>query len=161
MINVYIASHGMHYPQVYFVLNKRSILNLVTRCYTWKSSPHPYPEPVVFQWQSSANPVCLELRPQCTLECHWRSASVLPVVFQLSSSGFPVVFQCVPVIQINNGSPLKHHWVLASASVVPVASQCTCGSSGLPVWSVQGYPSVLTASGLEIIRSGHFPACDP
>ena len=96
---------------------------------------YPYPEPVVFQWQSSGNPVCLELRPQCTLECHWRNASVLPVVFQWSSSGFPVVFQCVPIMQINTGSPLGHHWVLASASVVPVASQCTCGSSGLPVCS--------------------------
>ena len=95
----------------------------------------PYPEPVVFQWQSSGNPVCLELRPQCTLECHWRNASVLPVVFQWSSSGFPVVFQCVPIMQINTGSPLGHHWVLVSASVVPVASQCTCGSSGLPVCS--------------------------
>ena len=95
----------------------------------------PYPEPVVFQWQSSGNPVCLELRPQCTLECHWRNASVLPVVFQWSSSGFPVVFQCVPIMLINTGSPLGHHWVLASASVVPVASQCTCGSSGLPVCS--------------------------
>ena len=64
-------------------------------------------------------------------------------------------------MQINTGLPLEHHWVLASASVVPVASQCTCGSSGLPVWSIQWYPSVLTASGLEVIRSGHFPACDP
>ena len=121
----------------------------------------PYPKPVVFQWQSSGNPVCLELRPQCTLECHWRNASVLPVVFQWLSSGFPVVFQCVPIMQINTGSPLEHHWVLASASVVPVASQCTCGSSGLPVRSVQWYPSVLTESGLEVIGSGHFPACDP
>ena len=113
------------------------------------------------QWSSSGNPVCLELRPQCTLECYWRNASVLPVVFQWSSSGFPVVFQCVPIMQINTGSPLEHHWVLASAIVVPVASQSTCGSSGLPVWSVQWYPSVLTESGLEVIRSGHFPACDP
>ena len=121
----------------------------------------PYPEPVVFQWQSRGNPVCLELRPQCTLECHWRNAGVLPVVFQWSSSGFPVVFQCDPIMQINTGSPLEHHWVLASASVVPVTSQCTCGSSGLPVWSVQWYPSVLTEYGLEVIRSGHFPACDP
>ena len=101
-------------------------------CRLW---PPPYPEPVVFQWQSSGNPVCLELRPQCTLECHWRHASVLPVVFQWCSSGFPVVFQCVPIMQINTGSPLGHHRVLASASVVPVASQCTCGSSGLPVCS--------------------------
>ena len=102
----------------------------------------PYPEPVVFQWQSSGNPVCLELRPQCTLECHWRNASVLPVVFQWSFSGFPVVFQCVPIMQINTGSPLGHHWVLASASVVPVASQCTCGSSGLPVSSSAVCPVV-------------------
>ena len=145
------------------------------------------------QWSSSGNPVCLELRPQCTLECHWRK----PVCFQWSSSGFQVVFQCVPIMQINTGLPLGHHWVLASASVVPVASQCiygssglpvcsnyakltldrhwvlasasvvpvapqcTCGSSGLPVWSVQWYPSVLTEFGLEVIRSGHFPACDP
>ena len=153
----------------------------------------PYPEPVVFQWQSSGNPVCLELRPQCTLECHWRNVSVLPVMFQRCSSGFPVVFQCVPIMQINTGSPLgasisqcgsngipvylwlqwscrvfqlckltlDHHWALASASVVPVAFQCTCGSSGLPVWSVQWHPSVPTESGLEVIRSGHFPACDP
>ena len=64
-------------------------------------------------------------------------------------------------MQINTGSPLEHHWVLEFASVVPVASQCTCGPSGLPVWSVQWYPSVLTESGLEVIRSDHFPACDP
>ena len=120
-------------------------------------------------------------------------ASLLPVVFQWYSSGFSLVFQCVPIMQINTGSPLGHHWVLASASVVPVASQCTCGSSGLPVcsnyanqhwiatgtplehhwvlatcgssglpvWSVQWYPSALTETGLEVIRSGHFPACDP
>ena len=125
---------------------------------------NPYPEPVVFQWQSSGNPVCLELRPQCTLECHWKKmlvASVLPVFFKWSFGGFPVVFQCVPIMQINTGSPLEHHWVLASVSMVPVASQCTCGSSGLPVWSVQWYPSVVTESDLEVIRSGHFPACDP
>ena len=96
-----------------------------------------------------------------SLEKELLVASVLPVVFQWSSSGFPVVSQCVPIMQINTGSPLEHHWVLASVSVVPVASQCTCGSSGLPVWSVQWYPSVLTESGLEVIRSGHFPAWNP
>ena len=64
-------------------------------------------------------------------------------------------------MQINTGSPLEHHWALALASVVQVATQCTCGSSGLPVWSVQWYPSVLTETGLEVIRSGHFPACYP
>ena len=93
---------------------------------------YPYPEPMVIQWQSSDNPMCLELRPQCTLECHWRK-NVLPVGFQWSSSGLPVVFECVPIMQINTGSPLVHHWVLASSSVVPVASQCNCGSSGFPV----------------------------
>ena len=117
----------------------------------------PYPEPV-FQWQSSGNPVCLELRSQCTLECHWRNASVLPVVFQ-----------CVPIMQINTGSPLGHHWVLASASVVPVYLWLQWSSSVFQLckltldhqWSVQWYPSVLTESGLEVIRSGHFPACHP
>ena len=70
-----------------------------------------------------------------SLEKELLVASVFPVCFQWSSSGFPVVFQCVPIMQINTGSPLGYHWVLASASVVPVASQCTCGSSGLPVCS--------------------------
>ena len=91
-------------------------------------------------------------------------ASAFPVAFQWSSSGFPVVFQCVPIMQINTGSPLGHHWALSSASVVPVASHCTCGYSGVPVWSVQWCPSVLSESGLEVnqvIRSGHFPACNP
>ena len=64
-------------------------------------------------------------------------------------------------MQINTGLPLGHHWVLASASVVPVASQGTCGSSAVPVCSVQWYPSVLTKSGSEIIRSAHFPAWNP
>ena len=63
-------------------------------------------------------------------------------------------------MQINTGSPLGHHWVLASASVVPVAYRCTFGSSGFPLRSVQWYPSVLTESGLEVIRVGHFPACN-
>ena len=60
---------------------------------------------------------------------------MLPVVFQWSSSGSPVVSQCVPIMQITTGSPLGHHWVLASASVVPMASQCTSGSNGLAVCS--------------------------
>ena len=77
--------------------------------------------------------------------------SVFPVVFQWSSSDLPEVFQCVPIMQINTGLPFRHHWVLASASVVSVAFQCTCGSSGLPVcsnyanedlWIVTGRPMV-------------------
>ena len=115
--------------------------------------------PVAIQWQSSVpgtyTPVYTRMPPELLV------ASVFPVCFQWSSSGFPVVFQCVPIMQITTGSLLGYHWVLASASVVPVASQCTCGSSALPVWSVLWYPSVLTESGLEVIRSGHFPACDP
>ena len=124
----------------------------------------PYPKPVVFQWQSSGNPVYLELRPQCTLECHWRNASVLPVVFQWSSSGFPVLYQCVPIMQINTGSPLEYHWVLESASVVPVASQCTCGSSGLPVcsnYANQHWIATGTPLGASISQCGSsgIPVC--
>ena len=113
----------------------------------------------VIQWQSSVP----EFEAQRTLECHWGNIFWLPVRFQRASSGFPVaflpvVFQCVPIMQINTGSPLGHHWDLALADVVAVASQCTCGSSGLPVWSVQWYPSVLTISLLEVTGSGHYPA---
>ena len=123
--------------------------------------------PVVFQWSFSGFPVVFQCVPICklTLGRHWDTTGCFhqPVWFQWHPSVLvaPVVFQCVPIMQINTGSPLEHHWVLASASVVPVASQCTCGSSGLPVWSALGYRSVLTESGLEVIRSGHFPACDP
>ena len=85
----------------------------------------PCPEPVVNQWQSSGNPVCLELRPQCTLKCHWRI-----VGSQFISSVLPVVFQLFELTQ-----ELGYHLVLASANVAPVASQYTCCSSGLPVCS--------------------------
>ena len=113
-----------------------------------------------FQWSSSGFPVCSNYANQ-----HW-IATGPPLGASTSQCGSsdlvaPVVFQCVPIMQINTGSPLEHHWVLASASVVQVAFQCTFGPSGLPVWSVQWYPSVLTESGLEVIRSGHFSACDP
>ena len=111
-----------------------------------------YPGPVVNQWQSSGNPVCLEFWPKCTLECHWCRkflvASVFPVCFRWSFSGLQVVFHCVPIVQINTGLPPGHHWMIAQASVVPVES-------------VQWYPRVLTESGLEVIRSGHFPARNP
>ena len=125
-------------------------------CFQWSSSGFP----VAFQWSSSMFQLC-----KLTLDRHWNTTGCQhqPVWFQWHPSVLvvPVVFQCVPIMQINTGSPLEHHWVLASASVVPVALQCTFGSSGLPVWSVQWYPSVLTESGLEVIRSGHFPAWDP
>ena len=116
--------------------------------------------PVAFQWSSSVFQLC-----KLTLDHHWDTTGCYHqlVWFQWHPSILvaPVVFQCVPIMQINTGLPLQNHWVLASASVVPVASQCTCGSSGLPVWSVQWYPSVVTESGFEVIRSGHFPTCDP
>ena len=125
-------------------------------CFQWSSSGLL----VAFQWSSSVFQLC-----KLTLDRHWDTTGWKhqPVWFQWHPSVLvaPVVFQRVPIMQINTGSPLEHHWVLASASVVPVASQCTCGSSGLPVWSIQWYPSVLTESGLEVIGSGHFPACDP
>ena len=90
--------------------------------------------PVCFQWSSSVFQLC-----KLTLYRHWDTTGWKhqPVWFQWHPSVLvaPVVFQCVPIMQINTGLPLEHHWVQASASVVPVASQCTCGSSGLPVCS--------------------------
>ena len=59
--------------------------------------------------------------------------------FPCASSGLPVAFRLlfegVPIMQINAGLSLGHHWTLASTSVVPVESQCTCGSSGVPACS--------------------------
>ena len=84
---------------------------------------------------ASGLPVAIQCAWNLDPSVHWNATGEMPVCFQWSSSGFPVVFQCVPIMQINTGSPLEHHWVIASASVVPVAFQCTCGSSGLPVCS--------------------------
>ena len=107
--------------------------------------------------------------------------------FHCASSGLPVTIQCVPIMQINTGLPLGYHWVVASAVwfqwhpcvlVAPVVFQCvpimqintglpledhwaTASSSVAPVQYVQWYPSVLRASDLEVIRSGHVPACNP
>ena len=90
------------------------------------------------QWSSSGNPVAIQCAWSLDPSVHWNATGERIVgsqCFQCASSGLPVVFQCVPIMQINTGSPLGHHWVLASANVFPVASQCTCGSSGLPVCS--------------------------
>ena len=54
-----------------------------------------------------------------------------------------MVFQCVPIMQINTGLPLEDHWAIASASVIPVVSQCT------------------EISRLEVISSDYFPSCNP
>ena len=117
------------------------------------------------QWSSSGNPVAIQCTWNLDSSVHWNATGERIVGIQCAASGLPVAFQwsssVFQLCKFKTGSPLGHHWVLPSASVVPVASQCTLGSSGLPVWSVQWYPNVLTKSGLEVIRSGHFPACDP
>ena len=117
---------------------------------------YPYPDPVVILWQSSVFPVVFQWWSsvfqlcKLTLDCHWNwvlaSASVVPMAPSvLVALG---VFHCVPIMQINTGLPVEDHWEIASANVVPVQS-------------VQWDPNVLRASGLEVIRSGHFPAWNP
>ena len=109
--------------------------------------------PVCFEWYSSGLPVVIQCVPIMQINTglpfgyHWVLASMW---FQLLPSVLltPVVFQCVLIMQIKAGLPLEHHWALASASMVPEQS-------------VQWYPSILTASGLEVIRSGNFPICNP
>ena len=69
----------------------------------------PLPSAVI-QWQSSDNPVCLELRPQCTLECHWRKNCWQSVCFQCAYSGLPVAFQwCSSVFKLCKWT-LDRHW---------------------------------------------------
>ena len=87
------------------------------------------------QWQFSDNPVAIQCAWSLDPSVQWNATWERIVGSQWSSSGLPVVFQCVAIMQINTGLPLGHHWVLASASAVLVASQCTCGYSGLPVCS--------------------------
>ena len=107
----------------------------------------PYPEPVVFQWQSSGNPVCLELRPQCTLECHWRNASVLPVVFQWLSSGLPVC-----------SNYANKHWIATGTPLGASISQC--GSSGIPVYLwLQWSSSVFQLCKLTLDRHWNTTGC--
>ena len=55
--------------------------------------------------------------------------------FQWFSSDLPALFQCGQIMQINTGLSLGHHWLIASASVVPLSAECTCCSNGIPVCS--------------------------
>ena len=73
---------------------------------------------------------------------HWNATEEMPVCFQWSSSGFPVVFQCVPIMQINTGTPLG-------------ASISRCGSSGIPVYLwLQWSSSVFQLCKLTLIATG-------
>ena len=106
---------------------------------------YTYPWPVVFQWQSSGNPVCLEVRPQCTLEWHWRRI-VGSRCFQCASSGIPVAFQWSSSVFQLCKLTLDRHWDTTgcyhqsvwfqwhpSVPVGPVVFQCGL-SSGIPVY---------------------------
>ena len=76
--------------------------------------------PVAFQWSSSVFQLC-----KLTLDRHWDTTGCKhqPVWFQWHPSVLvaPVVFQCVPIMQIKTGTPLG-------------ASISQCGSSGIPVY---------------------------
>ena len=133
--------------------------------------------------------MCLEFRPQCTMEHHWinivgnrRVSSEPPVVFQRSSIGLPVCSNYANYHRVATGTPMGASISQYGSSDIPVYlcgfpvcpncangefwiatrrplgnSNSQCGSS-----IVQWYPSVPTESGFEvIIKSGHFPACNP
>ena len=125
-----------HYPYVALKITQESTKILDTH---WTEPSHGIflvgLSLTLSQWSSSGNPVAIQCAWDLDPSVHWNATGEMPVCFQWSTSGFPVVFQCVPIMQINTGLPLGHHWVQASVSVVPVTSQCTCGSSGLPVCS--------------------------
>ena len=74
-------------------------------------------------------------------------AIVFLVHCQWPSSGLPMVSQCVPIMKINTGLPLGHHWLLASVRVLPVASKCFCGSRGLPDCSSYANDELWVATG--------------
>ena len=127
--SIFMFSRGSPRKQVLIQRNEckyhKDILHMTKRV-----SKKQYPLP----WASGL-PVAIQCPWNLDPSVHWNATGEMPVCFQWSPSGFQVVFQCVPIMQIYTGSPLGHHWVLASVSVVPVAFQCTYGSSGLPVCS--------------------------
>ena len=90
---------------------------------------------MVIQWQSSVPGTFTPVYAGMPLENELLGAVVFPVFFQWSISGLPMVFQRFLIMEITIGFPLVHHWVLAAASVVEFAPQCTCGSSGHSVCS--------------------------
>ena len=92
--NVIYRVPGLSLSPKWFKLTSSKVYSkygIIYDCYSyWNSctpSQYPYPEPLVIQWQSSGKPVCLERRPQCIPECHWRKNWWQPVCFQWSSSG--------------------------------------------------------------------------
>ena len=60
---------------------------------------------------------------------------------QCVSSLILVVFQFVPIIHITTGLPLEDHWVIASASVVPVQSSGIPCTDSTWFWSSAGHVS--------------------
>ena len=73
------------------------------------------------QWQFSVPGIKTQVYTGIALEEELLVASAFPVVFQWSFSELQVVFHCVPIMQINTGTPL-----------CPSISQC--GPSGIPVY---------------------------
>ena len=76
----------------------------------WLQVSHIDPALTPSQWSSSGNPVCLELRLQCTLECHWRNNCWQQVCFQCASSGLPVAFQWSSSVFQLCKLTLDRHW---------------------------------------------------
>ena len=116
---------------------------------------------VVIQWQSSVSGTKTPVYTGIPLLKEILVAgvsTVSPVVFQWSSS----VFYYFPIMQINTRLPLGHQWMLASASVVPVVSQCTCGSRGFPVcFNYANYHWIVTGRSLgdSISKCGCSEVC--
>ena len=114
------------------------------------------------QRSSSGNPGAIQCAWNLDPSVDWNATGERITGSQCPSSGLPVAFQSSSSVFQLGKLTLGHHWVLASASVVPVASQRTCGSSGLPVCSdnailvtadVQSlYTNIQPNKGLEALR---------
>ena len=68
----------------------------------------------------------MNLRPQCTVECHWRNNFWHQVCSQWASSGLPVCCNYASQHRIATGTPLDASISQCGSSVVcPVVFQCT------------------------------------
>ena len=109
-------------------------LSSAVNAYVWEKYKYVVVLSHPLTWASGL-PVAIQCAWNLDPSVHWNTTGEMIVGSQCASRGLPVAFQWSSSVFQLCKLTLDRHWVLASASVVPVASQCACGSSGLPVCS--------------------------
>ena len=101
------------------------------------------------QWQFRGYPVAIQFDWNLDPSLHWKATGENIVGSQCVSNVPPVILQCVTIMQIITGLPLKHLWVIASV-VCPVVFQCTycIWFGGQQVRSLPGMQLLMYTTGM-------------